>query len=121
MVASAGTTLIWWNWKAGCIIVQSPSIQGSQRPIIKVRDVPTSANPLWMFVATHPRFYRCEYHTLQNAPLLSCQSSAEDSYVVQKVEVRWNGVVDATVLFDGHPTLRRQNGWWEKVITTSIP
>jgi len=121
IVALAGTILIWWNWKTGRVLVQSASSRAVNGPIIRIRDVPSSAHPLWMLVAIHSRFYRCEYYTSQNAPLLSCQSFAEDSYIAQKVEVRWNGVADATILFDGRPTVRCQNGWWEKVITTSIP
>jgi hypothetical protein len=121
VVALAGTTLIWWNWKNGRILVQSASSKALSGPILRIRDVPSSPNPLWMFVSIHSRFYRCEYHTSQYAPLFSSQSFAEDSYIAEKVEVRWDGVADATILFDGRPTLRCQNGWWEKVITTSNP
>jgi hypothetical protein len=121
MVAFTVPTLIWWNWKTGRILVQSASSKAVNGPIIKIRDVPSSDNPLWILVAIHSRFYRCEYYRSQNAPLFSSQSFAEDSYIAQKVEVRWNGVADATILFDGRPTLRCRNGWWEKVITTSIP
>jgi hypothetical protein len=74
-----------------------------------------------MFVSIHSRFYRCEYYRSRNAPLFSSQSFAEDSYIAQTVDVRWDGVADATVLFDGHATLRCQNGWWEKVPAASNP
>jgi hypothetical protein len=117
IVVLAGATLIWWNWKNGRILIQSSSSKVLNGPMLTIRDVPSSANPLWMLVSIHSRFYRCEYHTSQNAPLFSCQSFAEDSYIAEKVEIRWDGVADTTILFDGRPTLRCQNGWWEKVIT----
>jgi hypothetical protein len=121
IVFLSGTTGIWWNWKNGRILVQSSSSKALIGPILKVRDVPSSTNPLWMFVSIHSRFYRCEYYRSQNSQLFSSQSFEEDSFIAQKVEVRWDGLADATVLFDGRPTLRCQNGWWKKIDTPSNP
>ena len=119
--AFTGIALIWCNWKAGSLFVQSVSPKVINGPTIRILAVPSSANPLWMLIPIHSRFYRCEYHTSQNAPLLSSQSFSEDSYIAERAEVRWDGVADATILFDGRPSLRCRNGWWEEILTPSNP
>lgn len=107
--------------KTGSVVLESQSPKGVNGPIIRIRAVPSSANVIWMFVPTHSRFYRCEYYASRNAPLLSSQSFEEDSYVADKVEVRWDGVADATILFDARAALRCRNGWWEKIALFSSP
>ena len=119
--AFAGVTLMWWNWKGGSVVLQSVSPKGINGPAIRVLAVPSSANPLWILTSSHSRFYRCEYRISRNDPLFSCQSFAEDSYIAEKIEVRWAGVADATVLFDDRPVLRCRYGWWEKIPTSSVP
>ncbi len=109
--------LSWLSWINGRVVAQGLSPSGHDKVV--VRSVPYTTNPVYMFIPLHSRFYRCEYYWVRNNRLRSSQAFAEDSYIAEKIEIKWLNDREATVSFDDFFTLKMKDEFWFKEKTQS--
>jgi hypothetical protein len=104
------------NYKDGRTIFQSQSPHGLS--VIRVREIPSIPNALWIFSPVKEKFYAIEYGKSITGMPLGTRLFSMDSYTVNSIDVEWEKNDYAHVYFDGELVMVLDAEWWRPTLST---
>ncbi len=65
-------------------------------------------------LGTNEKMYRCEYYPHKGWPMFTCESFADESYEVRRVNIKWVDPSTARVVFDEVVAFECEDGKWRR-------